>query len=166
MTPAAFSRDIQEFLRLLARYQVRYVLVGGEAVIYHGHVRLTGDVDVYYDRDSCNAARLHAALTEFWAGAIPGVGGAADLEVPGAIFLFGRPPHRLDLLNRIDGLEFGEAWNSRVSVDRQLGTEILPVHYIGLDELIRNKEAAGRPKDQEDLGYLQAARARRIRRHG
>jgi hypothetical protein len=161
MNPPVFSPDIQEFLRLLARHQVRYVIVGGEAVVYHGHVRLTGDVDIFYDSAPDNAGRLFDALRAFWAGTVPGVASAAELSAPGAVFMFGRPPNRLDLLNRIDGVDFAEAWASRVPVAIRLAEEELAVPYIGLDALIRNKRAAGRPRDQEDLVYLEAVRTRR-----
>jgi hypothetical protein len=46
MDPYYFSPDILEFLRLLSIYKVRYLIVGGEAVIYYGHARLTGDIDI------------------------------------------------------------------------------------------------------------------------
>jgi hypothetical protein len=52
---ASFSEDIQDFLRLLARWRVRYLIVGGEAVIYHGYPRLTGDIDFFYDNARENA---------------------------------------------------------------------------------------------------------------
>ena len=76
--------------------------------------------------------------------------------------MFGRPPNRLDLLNRIDGVAFEEAWATREPVT--LGDDpALAVPYIGLDALLKNKRAAGRPKDQDDLVYLEAARARKNR---
>ena len=161
MKPQVFSTDIQEFLRLLAQHQVRYMIVGGEAVIYHGYARLTGDVDLFYDSAPDNAGRLYEALRAFWAGTVPGVAAPAELSSPGAIIMFGRPPNRLDLVNRIDGVGFAEAWDSRVLVVIPVAGEDVAVHYIGLDALLQNKRAIGRPKDQEDLVYLEAARARR-----
>lgn len=50
-----FSADIQDFIRLLHEHQVQYVIAGGEAVIYNGHSRLTGDVDFFYDCSEDNA---------------------------------------------------------------------------------------------------------------
>jgi len=50
----AFSGDILEFIRLLKQYKVRYLIVGGEAVIFHGYPRLTGDVDFFYERTEPN----------------------------------------------------------------------------------------------------------------
>lgn len=65
MKALAFSRDVLEFLRLLAKHQARYVVIGGTAVIYHGHARLTGDVDFLYDPSAANVDRLWSALVDF-----------------------------------------------------------------------------------------------------
>jgi hypothetical protein len=83
-------------------------------VIFHGYARLTGDADLFYDRDPANADRLFRALTEFWDGPIPGVATAAELAAPGVIIQFGVPPNRIDLINEVDGVSFGAAWRSRV----------------------------------------------------
>jgi hypothetical protein len=61
-----FSRDIQAFLALLVSHRVKYVIVGGEAVIFHAHARLTGDVDIYYESSEENTMRLYRALEKFW----------------------------------------------------------------------------------------------------
>jgi hypothetical protein len=163
MNPAIFSDDVRDFLRLLTVHSVRYLIVGGEAVIFHGYARLTGDVDIFYDSSQENVERLFAALSVFWAGAVPGIASADELAAPGAIFMFGRPPNRLDLLNRIDGVAFGEAWTTREPTSMGGEDPTIVVPYIGLDALLRNKRAAGRPKDHDDLAYLEAARARKNR---
>ena len=105
---AGFSRDTLAFLRLLSQHRVRYVIVGGEAVIFHGYPRVTGDVDFFYENTAANADRLFDALLKFWDGRVPGVTSAGDLREPGIIIQFGRPPHRIDLLNRIDGVSFSQ----------------------------------------------------------
>jgi hypothetical protein len=151
-----FSSDILDFIKLLYRHHVRYVVVGGEAVIYHGHARLTGDVDFFYDLSADNVEALYRVLEEFWAGDVPGIKRPEELLEDGVIVQFGRPPNRIDLLNRIDGVAFSEAWLDRVSAFIEEMEEATPVYYAGLGTLIRNKEAAGRPKDLEDLAYLQA----------
>jgi hypothetical protein len=73
MNPDYFSDDIAEFIRLLHKFGVRYVIVGGEAVIYYGYPRLTGDVDFFYGGSKENRSALYAALLEFWDGSIPGI---------------------------------------------------------------------------------------------
>ena len=133
-------------------------MVGGEAVIFYGHIRVTGDIDLYYDRSPENARRLCVALEELCQGAIPELEDSSELETPGAIFQFGVPPTRIDLLNDIDGVEFETVWSGRTRVELQSGSTYVPLSYIGLEELIRNKEASARPKDLEDLPFLVEAR--------
>lgn len=151
---AYFSPDIVEFVVALNRHGVRYLIIGGEAVIFYGHARYTGDVDFFYDGSESNAPAMFAALSDFWDGRIPDLKDHSELQEPGIIIQFGRPPNRIDLLNRIDGVEFGEAWQSKVIVGLRLESGVTEVPYLGLDLLIRNKEASGRPKDMDDLRYL------------
>lgn len=158
MKASHFSRDIQEFLELLSKYKVKYVIVGGEAVIYHGHARLTGDVDFFYETSSENVLNLFRALDEFWKGDIPGVDTPEELMEPGIILQFGVPPNRIDLVNRIESVSFDEAWRNKATTYMDIQDQTIPIHFIGLDELIRNKEALGRPRDLEDLEYLREAR--------
>jgi hypothetical protein len=158
-----FSPDTREFLRLLHAHSVRYLIVGGEAVIYYGHSRLTGDVDLFFQRDEENIRRLFAALLEFWEGDIPRVSSADELLQPGVVVQFGAPPNRIDLLNAIDGVSFPEAWEDRETAILGLPAGEVPLPYIGLDGLIQNRRAAARPKDLEDLQYLRASRAARLR---
>lgn len=160
MNAAPFRRDILDFLVILHRHRVRYLIVGGEAVIKYGYARLTADTDVYFDRDPRNVARLFSALREFWAGDIAGVDSAEALRQKGSIFQFGAPPNRLDLLNAIDGVSFASAWKGRATERVQHGARRVPVHFIGLNELIRNKKRAARHKDLDDLRFLLEARSR------
>jgi hypothetical protein len=156
----SFSPDVRDFLRLLQVHAVRFVIIGGEAVIFYGHIRVTGDIDVFYDHAPDNAARMYAALSDFWAGSIPQIDDPSELESPGVVFQFGVPPNRIDLINQIDGVDFLSAWSGRTEVE--LNSEGGPVRFsfIGLPELIRNKRSSGRPKDLDDLPFLQAALAK------
>lgn len=151
----SFSPDILDFIVLLARHDVMYLLVGGEAVIFYGHARLTGDVDVFYDRSEGNVSRLYAALEEFWQGEVPGVDDFSELTREGQIIQFGVPPNRIDLINRVDGVEFSEAWPARTTAEIEAGGEGVPVLYMGLEQLVQNKRAAARPKDVDDLRFLE-----------
>lgn len=149
-----FSPDTLEFLRLLARHEVRYVIVGGEAVVYHGHARLTGDLDIFYDPETQNAQRLFDALREFWRGFVPGVHDPRSLQVPDCVFQFGRPPNRLDLLNAITGVGFQEAWDSRIREILEIGGDRFSIYYIGLEALLKNKLSVRRPRDLDDIDFL------------
>ena len=155
MKATHFSPDTLEFFSLLFQNQIRYLIVGGEAVIYHGFARLTGDVDIFYDATEENINRLYTALQKFWDGDIPGLERKTELAEPGIIFQFGVPPNRIDLMNKIDDVIFENAWKNR-TIERvvQKSGEI-EIYYIGLSELISNKQSMGRYKDLEDLKYLQ-----------
>ena len=149
-----FSTDILEFLFLLSRHGVRYLIVGGEAVIYYGHARLTGDIDLFYETKTRNAQDLFSALKDFWGGTIPQVQSADELLKKGMVFQFGVPPNRIDLITVVEGVTFGEAWKSRTSQTLSYRRKKFSANYIGLDDLISNKRAVGRPRDKEDLKFL------------
>ena len=144
-------------MALLQKHGVRYLLVGGGAVIYYGFPRLTGDMDFFYDASPDNARRLYAALDDFWSGQIPNLNKQDELTEPGLILQFGVPPNRIDLINQIDGVTFAEVWPQRLMLAMPFGGKTVEVSMIGLADLIRNKEAAQRPKDLDDLKFLRRA---------
>jgi hypothetical protein len=109
MTLPYFPEDIQDFLSILFKHKVRYLIVGAEAVIYHGFARLTGDIDIFFEPSPKNCRALFYALQEFWAGPVPGIGSPAELATKGKIIQFGYPPNRIDLINAISGVNFSEA---------------------------------------------------------
>jgi hypothetical protein len=150
-----FSKDIVDFIYLLHKNSVKYVIVGGEAVIFYGHIRLTGDIDFFYELSSRNTGNLFLSLKQFWHGSIPEISDPSELMHKGRIIQFGRPPNRIDLLNRIDGVDFNEAWRSREESLLHSGSKIIPVYFIGLRMLIKNKKTVRRPKDLDDLNYLE-----------
>jgi len=149
-----FSKDTLDFIVLLAKHEVRYLIVGGEAVIYYGYARLTGDIDFYYDLASDNVNKLFHTLLEFWNGSIPGITDKSELSEEGTIIQFGIPPNRIDLINRIDGLDFPDAWRNRVEDPLVWEGQKYTIYFIGLEDLIKNKSAARRNKDLDDLDYL------------
>lgn len=160
MKASHFSKDIQEFIELLTKHSVKYVIVGGEAVIYYGYARLTGDVDFLYEPSRENVSYLCRALDEFWGGNIPGIDTFDDLMETGTILQFGVPPNRLDLVNKIDGVTFGEVWKGKTIECIEIQGQKIQVNFIGLEQLIKNKEKVRRPKDVEDLKYLKKAKSK------
>jgi len=155
-----FSPDVSEFLFLLSKYKVEYFIVGGEAVIYYGHARLTGDIDIYYSIAKENINKLYLALKEFWNGSIPGRISENELFKDGMVFQFGVPPNRIDLLNKIEKGNFSQAWENRNDVHLSYSGKRFKIHYIGLNELIKNKAAVKRNRDKDDLKFLQALKSR------
>jgi len=156
--PELFSPDTRELIALLHKHRVRYLIVGGEAVIYYGHVRTTGDVDFFYDRADDNSQQLYAALDEFWSGHIPNLNRWEELTAPGMILQFGVVPNRIDFINEIDGVSFAQAWPNRLTLSMAIGTDTAEVFLIGIDDLIKNKESTGRNRDDEDLKFLRRFR--------
>lgn len=140
-----FDRDFSEFVALLARHDVRYMIVGGYALAAHGLPRATGDLDAWIWTDSANADRLLVALDEF------GFGGVGiehdDLTSDDCVVQLGYPPYRIDLLTQISGVDFDAAWTRHIEV--VLDGVVVP--FIGRDDLIVNKRATGRPQDVADV---------------
>ncbi|HZP83000.1 MAG TPA: hypothetical protein VFB21_15275 [Chthonomonadaceae bacterium] len=140
--------DFKEFIVLLNSHEVRYLIVGGYAVAYHGYPRLTGDIDFCVEVSEENAHNLEAVLTDF---GFAGLGlTASDFLTPGQIIQLGYPPHRIDIVTALSGVDFAEAWKERTA--GELGG--IPVHFIGKTALLANKAASGRPKDLADLDAL------------
>ncbi len=151
-----FSKDVVEFFLKLNNHKVKFVIIGGEAVIYYGYARLTGDTDIFYEISERNVENLWNALLDFWEGDIPGIDNKEILQKQGAIVQFGLPPNRIDLVNDIDGVSFSEVWKNKKKEELLLGNgEKLNIYLIGLKELIKNKRTSARYKDLEDLRYLQ-----------
>lgn len=154
MSKSFFSQDVIEFLYLLSKHKVKYLIIGGEAVIYYGHARLTGDIDIFYQRNIENAAKLFEMLNEFWEKNIPGINNKAELMQEGIVFQFGVPPNRIDLLNNIEKVEFIHAWKNKKEDSITRKENEFNIFYIGLNELIENKKAVNRFRDKEDLKFL------------
>lgn len=140
-----FDRDFSEFVALLARHDVRYMIVGGYALAAHGLPRATGDLDAWIWTDSANADRLLAALDEFGFGGI-GIG-HDDLTSDDCVVQLGYPPYRIDLLTSISGVDFDVAWRRHVEV--VLDGVVVP--FIGREDFIANKRSTGRPQDVADV---------------
>ncbi len=141
--------DFKEFLRLLSEKNVKYLIVGGYAVGYHGYPRSTGDMDVWVESNEENAERLVDTLREFGFD-VPEL--APDLFLdPDRVIRMGHPPLRIELLTSLTGVGFAECYSSHVVEQLDDGT---PIHFIGLEKLKENKRASGRHKDLNDLEHL------------
>jgi len=142
--------DLKEFIGLLNSHNVDYLVIGGHAVAFHGFPRYTGDFDFFVKISDDNADALVAVLVRF---------GFASIELSRETFLkrsqilqLGIPPNRIDILTSISGVEFEDAWKHRIAAH----IDDLQVHFIGKEDLIRNKRASGRPKDLGDLSKLES----------
>lgn len=141
-------RDFRDFLRLLNANEIRYVVIGGYAVAYHGYVRYTGDLDIFVELSDENAAKLAAAVREFGFN-LPRVQASLFLR-RGKIIRMGHEPMRLEILNEIDGVAFRECYQNR----RIVRVGGLKINFISLTQLLKNKKASGRQKDLADVEAL------------
>jgi len=142
------TRDLKEFIELLNARGVEYLVIGGWAFGFHAAPRYTGGLDFFLRCDPANALRLRGVLTDFGFTELPGF--EESFLQQDRILQFGLPPNRIDILTQIDGVTFAEAWESRVTGD----IDGLEVPLISRECLIRNKLAAGRPKDLADVEGL------------
>lgn len=142
--------DFVEFLAALVARDARFLVVGAHALAVHGVPRATGDIDIWIDRTPANVARVWRALADFGAPADALGVRPDDLETPDLVVQIGIPPRRIDLLTGVTGLEFEEAWATRVV--HRVGA--LEIPFLGRDALVRNKRASGRYKDLGDLEAL------------
>jgi len=142
------NSDFSDLLNLFNANNVRYLIIGGYAVIQYAEPRYTQDLDIWVGVDIDNAALIFKALKEFGA---PLVGlTEADFSEEGFFYQMGRPPMRVDILMGIPGLSFDKAWQQRVEVD----FEGLFVKFISREDLIVSKRASGRPQDLIDADLL------------
>ncbi len=129
-------------------HQVKYLLIGGYAVGYHGYPRATGDMDLWVAIHQNNAEKLVTALKEF---------GFNTPQLSANLFLtenqvirIGVPPMRIELLTTISGVSFDRCYSGRI-VDV---IDDVEVHIINREHLKQNKQASGRYKDLDDLQHL------------
>ncbi len=146
------NQDFKELLEAFLNEKVRFLIVGGFAVIKHSEPRYTKDLDLWVSPDLENAKRLYRALSDFGApvsGLKP-----SDFTREGYFFTMGFDPGRVDILFDAKDLNFEECWKRRVS--SQLGD--IEIFYVSLDDLIRNKEAVARLQDLADAEKLRHTR--------
>lgn len=146
--------DFKELLRLFSGLHVRYLIVGGYAVSLHSQPRATKDLDLLVRPDPENARSVYAALLDF--GAPLGGFTSADFSDEQKFFRMGRAPIMVDILSRIDGVDFESAWERRVeaTIDAESGQTAF---FLSSADLIASKLAAGRPQDLADAAAIRAA---------
>ena len=142
------DKDFSEFVESFIEYDVRFMIVGGYALAAHGLPRATGDLDAWVWVDPANAQRIVAALRDFGFGQMEIL--ESDFTRFDSVVQLGYPPYRVDILTSIDGVDFEEAWDRRLTVEIQG----LSVPVIGRADLIVNKRAAGRRQDLADVERL------------
>lgn len=143
------NSDFRDLLSEFNARGVEYLVVGAYALAAHGHVRATGDLDIWVRPDAANAKRVMAALAAFGAPLHDLTEG--DLSRTGVVFQIGVAPVRIDVLTGIDGVTFDDAWRERFTA--RYVDQTVPVLSVGL--LIANKRAVGRAQDMADVEWLE-----------
>jgi predicted nucleotidyltransferase len=143
------AKDFAEFIELLNKRGVEYMIVGGYALAFHGRPRNTGDLDIWIENSESNAIRMLEVVKDFGLASMGFT--KEDFIKEGYISQIGFPPVRIDILNSIDGVQFREAYPNR----KVINNEGIKIPYIGREEFIKNKQAAGRAQDLNDVKELQ-----------
>lgn len=145
------NSDFTDLLKLFNDNSVRYLIIGGYAVIQYAEPRYTKDLDLWISTDTTNATSVYAALKAF--GAPLAELTEKDFAEEGYVYQMGVPPMRVDILMGIPGLEFEQAWERRVEID----FDGLLAPFISREDLIIAKRASGRPQDLIDADTLARA---------
>ena|SRR5579885_827475 len=148
--PNIFQEDFRDFIKALNNNDVRYILVGGFAVILHGHARVTGDMDIWVERTEDNYNKLVKAFYQFHMPVFDMTKENFLNHKDWDVFKFGRKPVAIDIMTEVKGLNFSECFElSKVFDDSDLKIRVLHINH-----LIKAKKEAGRLKDLDDIQQL------------
>jgi len=147
-----FDEVILNFWRALQNKTVRYIMVGGYAANLHGYHRFTGDIDIWLEDTDLNRQRLRAAFIEcgmgdyFMLDTIQFVPGWTDFHLLNGL--------RLDIIINMKGLE-GYSFDECLEMAAIAAIDDVKVVFLHINQLIANKKAVNRPKDQIDVIELE-----------
>jgi len=147
-----FTKDMKDLIRAFNRNEVEYLIIGGFAFGVHAQPRATKDLELFIRSDARNGAAVFKALAEYGAP-LHGLT-VKDLHGASTGLQIGVPPNRIDILQKIDGVTFQEAWGGRVQAVIEGDT---PTFVISREHLIQNKLASGRARDLLDVQEIRKA---------
>jgi Nucleotidyl transferase of unknown function (DUF2204) len=142
------DENFKAFIELLNANDVKYLVIGGYAVAYHGYPRYTKDIDFWIWANPENAENVLKVLQKFGFGGL-GLQKEDLLNVENIIQL-GYEPNRIDLLMELKGLNFETCYAHCETAE----FEGVPIRFLNLDDLIQNKLSTGRLKDKVDAQTL------------
>jgi hypothetical protein len=148
---SGLNQDFEDILVELARAGAEFIVVGAYALAFHGAPRTTGDIDIWIRPTRDNALKVHRALIAFGAPLASAGLTVDDLHHAGTVYQIGVEPRRIDILTKISGVTFDEAWP--LAIEASIGEHQLRV--LGRAALITNKRASGRLKDLADVERLE-----------
>jgi hypothetical protein len=151
--PLSLEPDIRDFIAAFNQVEVRYLVVGGSAVILHGYARTTVDLDLWVERTEENYQKILRAFRIFGMPVFDMTPQNFFDNPKLDVFTFGRPPSCVDLMLAVKGLDFAEAYGR----SQQMEQDGLSFRVVSKQDLIAAKKAAGRHKDLDDVEHLEAA---------
>jgi len=143
------QKDFKDMISIFNEEEVEFMVIGGMAVMIHGYVRATKDLDLWVWANSENSIRVIKALEKF--GAPMDSISAADFEQEGVIFQIGVEPIRIDIITAPAGIKFEEVYPNIQIVE----IDGLKIPLISIPDLIKNKKATGRSQDLTDVKHLE-----------
>lgn len=146
-----FNKDFLDIIKIFNKHDVEYILVGGYAVILHGYVRTTGDLDLWLQRTSDNYKKFIKASAEFGLPTSQLTEEKFLFSDDIDVFSFGRPPNALDIMVEVKGMDFKTCYE----LSEMYETDDTEVRLITYKHLLSAKKASGRPKDLVDIIYLE-----------
>ena len=142
-----FNFDFFEFLELLNKHQVEYIIVGGYAVILHGYSRSTGDLDLWTQKTEINYEKLKLVYADFGSSIFPL---EEFLNDKFDVWGIGFEPSKIEILTNMDGLEFESSYIKK----RYIEIENLSIPFLDFEDLIKSKVTTSRFKDLSDIENL------------
>lgn len=139
-------------LQILLDNKVRFLVVGAYAMGVYGYPRATGDFDIWVEASSENSEKIYRSLSQFGAP-LSDITKTTFCE-EGIIFQIGVAPRRIDIITKIDGVDFKKAYLDKQEIE----IEDIKIPFLSKEDLIRNKESTGREKDILDAKYLRGNR--------
>jgi len=150
------EKDYEELLKLLNKHKVKYCIIGAYAVAFYAKPRYTKDMYILVEPSSENSEKIVSALNDFGFKSLKL--SEEDFCRKGRIVQLGYKPVRIDIITSIEGSRFKDVWNNKVI--STYGDE--KVFFIGIDELIKNKQCSKRPQDKIDLDLLMKAKKKMV----
>ncbi|MFO8053098.1 MAG: hypothetical protein R6U54_03965 [Candidatus Omnitrophota bacterium] len=142
------NKDYKEILQILLNNEVQFLIVGAYAMGAYGYPRATGDFDIWVKTSAENSKKIYKSLSDFGSPLKDITENTFTEE--GIVFQIGVAPRRIDIITHIDGVNFQEAYKTR----KNIKIEGLNIPFISEDDLIKNKQSTGRPKDKLDANNL------------
>jgi len=142
------EKDFKEFIALLNKNGVKYLVIGGFAFAFYAKPRFTKDIDFFVEASEENSKKIIKALNQFGFSSMGLT--EADFWKPRQIIQLGYQPMRIDIVTTVSGLEFEDAWANRVT--GKYGD--VDCFFISKEDLIKKKQTSGRPQDIADIKFL------------